>query len=94
MASNKFSSLEKVQFIAKEFLPKIQIIQVDFSDPIPDQEIPSDISAAYYLIHSMSSSTKFDELEERCAANFKQALEQTQAEQVIYLSGISNDKNL
>jgi uncharacterized protein YbjT (DUF2867 family) len=42
----------------------------------------------------MSSSTKFDELEERCAANFKQALEQTQAEQVIYLSGISNDKNL
>lgn len=80
--------------VAKEFLPKIQIIQVDFSEPLADQVIPKDISAAYYLIHSMSSSTKFDELEERCAANFKQALEQTQAEQVIYLSGISNDKNL
>ncbi|MDH5414331.1 MAG: SDR family oxidoreductase, partial [Flavobacteriaceae bacterium] len=57
--------------------------------------IPNNIDLAYYLIHSMSSSsTKFESLEEQCAINFKKALERTQAKQVIYLSGIVNDDQL
>jgi len=47
------------------------------------------------LIHSMSNSAKeFHELEERCAHNFKNALEKTAVKQVIYLSGITNDTKL
>jgi uncharacterized protein YbjT (DUF2867 family) len=85
--ANRFS-------VPEEFLKQIEIIQTDFSNPIPLDIIPKDISAAYYLIHSMSASIKFDVLEAKCAEHFKQALEQTQAEQVIYLSGISNEDNL
>ena len=85
--ANRFS-------VPEEFLKQIEIIQTDFSNPIPLDVIPKDISAAYYLIHSMSASIKFDVLEAKCAEHFKQALEQTQAEQVIYLSGISNEDNL
>ena len=80
--------------VSEEVAKRIHIIQVDFSKPIPDGLIPEDISAAYYLIHSMSASTNFDELEALCGQYFKKAVEQTQAEQVIYLSGISNEDNL
>lgn len=55
---------------------------------------PSDIDAAYYLVHSMSASGGFSSLEERSANNFVRAIQATNAKQVIYLSGIINDKEL
>jgi hypothetical protein len=48
-----------------------------------------------YLIHSMSSSSgNYDELESLSATNFVQQINQTDAKQVIYLTGIVNDKSL
>jgi hypothetical protein len=50
---------------------------------------------AYYLIHSMSTqSGDFGSMEEECATNFLNRIEQTNAKQVIYLSGISNAEEL
>jgi len=74
---------------------KISLIEVDFLKKQTLKSIPKDIDAAYYLIHSMSSSsTDFEKLEEQCASNFKMSLEKTAVKQVIYLSGIVNDINL
>ncbi|QCX38766.1 SDR family oxidoreductase [Aureibaculum algae] len=74
---------------------KITLIEVDFLKEDTLKVIPKDIDAAYYLIHSMSSSsTDFEKLEEQCAFNFKKYIENTNAKQVIYLSGIVNDSNL
>jgi uncharacterized protein YbjT (DUF2867 family) len=57
--------------------------------------IPEDIDAAYYLVHSMSASTKdFEELEKTSAINFRERINKTQARQVIYLSGIVNEEKL
>ncbi|NNL78882.1 MAG: SDR family oxidoreductase [Flavobacteriaceae bacterium] len=73
----------------------ISIVEVDFLNDKTISKIPSDIDVAYYLIHSMSaSSNDFKSMEERCALNFKAAMEQTSVKQVIYLSGITNDENL
>lgn len=73
----------------------IDVIETDFLKPETLEHIPKDIDAAYYLIHSMSNSSKdFESLEERCAINFKNAIQQTQAKQVIYLSGITNEDEL
>ena len=72
----------------------IEIIEVDFLDDSTLGRIPNDIQAAYYLIHSMSSSLDYTELERRSALNFVKAIDQTKAEQVIYLSGIVNEKKL
>ncbi|GAA0873487.1 SDR family oxidoreductase [Gangjinia marincola] len=74
---------------------QIEIIEVDFlKDPIPGQ-IPADIDAAYYLIHSMSSSTSdFDEKEALAANNFNAYMAETSVKQVIYLSGIVNEEHL
>jgi len=73
----------------------IDVVEADFLKPETLLNIPKDIDVAFYLIHSMSnSSTDFESLEERCAINFKTQIEKTQAKQVIYLSGITNEDNL
>ena len=73
----------------------IDVIETDFLKPETLHNIPEDIDVAFYLIHSMSNSSKdFESLEERCAVNFKAQLEKTKVKQVIYLSGITNEDNL
>lgn len=73
----------------------IDLIEADFLKPETLKNIPKDIDVAYYLIHSMSNSSKdFESLEEKCARNFKAVLEETRVKQVIYLSGITNEKEL
>ncbi|MFS8083178.1 MAG: SDR family oxidoreductase [Ginsengibacter sp.] len=73
----------------------IKIIEADFLKKESLKAIPNDIDVAYYLIHSMSTqSGDFQNMEEKCAINFKERIEQTNAKQVIYLSGISNAADL
>lgn len=81
--------------INENLLKKVEIIEVDFLKE-PDLDlIPKNIDAAYYLIHSMTtSSEKFDRLESNAAENFKKYIEATKTKQVIYLSGITNQAKL
>lgn len=73
----------------------IEFIEADFLKAESLNTIPQNIDIAYYLIHSMSNSAKeFHVLEEKCAFNFRRALEKTEVKQVIYLSGITNDTKL
>lgn len=81
--------------IDQETRDRIDIVEVDFlEDPKPGI-IPPDIDIAYYLIHSMSSSTSdFDEKEAASARNFITHLKNTEVKQVVYLSGIVNEEKL
>ncbi|NJN41880.1 MAG: SDR family oxidoreductase [Flammeovirgaceae bacterium] len=73
----------------------LKVIEVDFLNKTSLSNIPHDIDAAYYLIHSMSSSVDdFDVLEKETAQNFKDYLQTTKVKQVIYLSGIINTSKL
>ncbi len=73
----------------------ITVIEVDFLNPETLKAIPESIDVAYYLIHSMSTlSGDFENMEEQCAQNFKERLDQTQVKQVVYLSGIVNEAEL
>jgi uncharacterized protein YbjT (DUF2867 family) len=73
----------------------LNVIEVNFLEKESLKSIPSDIDTAYYLIHSMSASTKdFTALEKLSATNFRERINHTQARQVIYLSGIVNDEKL
>ncbi|WP_394970319.1 SDR family oxidoreductase [uncultured Croceitalea sp.] len=81
--------------VDKETLAKIEVLEIDFLQHAVEGKIPKDIDVAYFLIHSMTSSTKdFDEMEATTAKNFNAYLKNTNIKQVIYLSGIVNDKNL
>lgn len=75
-------------------IKNIQLIEVDFLDAKSVENIPDDIDAAYYLIHSMSAADNYDELEKISANYFKEKINRTNAQQIIYLSGIVNDKSL
>jgi uncharacterized protein YbjT (DUF2867 family) len=78
-----------------EYSSKIEVIEVDFLKEATLSAIPTDIDAAYYLIHSMSGSdSNYDELEKRSAENFVNRINQTKLIQVVYLSGIVNDTSL
>ena len=80
--------------IDEETKAQVEIVEVDFLEDKP-VDIPNDIDVAYYLIHSMSSSTKnFDELEAKAAKRFVELINQTEVKQVIYLSGIVNEQEL
>ena len=75
--------------------PSISVIEVDFLKPETLRAIPVDIDAAYYLIHSMSTSIgDFEKMEEASAINFRDYIQQSKASQVIFLSGIINEENL
>lgn len=86
----------KVRFDSEKYSSEhLSVIEVDFLKPDTLKYIPSDIDAAYYLIHSMSASKgDFGKMEEISAINFRDCIQKTSARQVIYLSGITNQEIL
>jgi uncharacterized protein YbjT (DUF2867 family) len=82
-------------YCPQEFEKDITVIEVDFLKKKTLSAIPDHIDAAYYLMHSMSSSAdNFDELESTSARNFVNRINLTSTQQVIYLSGIVNEDSL
>ena len=85
---------------AKRFNPsvvvkdKITVLELDLLEKESLQKIPNDIDGAFYLVHSMSSSKEYKSLEEKCAVNFREAMNATKVQQVVYLSGIVNETDL
>lgn len=87
---------DKNRFNGKNYsTPNLSVIEADFLKKDSLEDIPNDIDIAYYLIHSMSTQRgDFENMEELCAENFKNRIEQTKTKQVIYLSGIDNAEEL
>ncbi len=76
-------------------LAKITIWELDFLEEPILKNLPEKFDVAFYLIHSMTSSTdKFDELETKAATNFNSYLNEIGVKQVVYLSGIVNQDSL
>ena len=79
--------------LESDFGNRVKIITGDLLKPL--EEIPKDIQAAYYLVHSMSAEENgFADLELHSAQNFVNALKATDCGQLIYLTGIVNDDGL
>ncbi len=72
----------------------ISTIEVDFRFKDQLEAIPEDIDAAYYLMHSMSTTSEYEEVERTTALHFRERVAETAAKQVIYLGGISNEEVL
>jgi len=81
--------------VDKETKERIDIIEMDLLDEVKPNLIPKDIDVAYYLVHSMTSSTSdFSDKEQITANHFNTYMKETQVKQVIFLSGIVNEDNL
>jgi uncharacterized protein YbjT (DUF2867 family) len=78
-----------------QYTKQVSGVEVDFLKPDTLFAIPTDIDVAYYLIHSMSSSSgDFTDLEQQAAHQFVDCINKTQARQIIFLSGIVNKEHL
>ncbi len=79
----------------EDFLKNVTIVEADLNDRKTMIGLPMVIDAVYYLVHSMKTSyPNFGKLEEDPAGNFINYINQTEAKQIIYLSGIINDPDL
>jgi len=76
------------------FKDQISVVENDFNEDSTLENIPQDIDIAFYLIHSMSSNADFSKAEKISARNFAKSVEKTNCKQVIYLTGIVNEKDL
>ncbi|AUP77224.1 SDR family oxidoreductase [Flavivirga eckloniae] len=81
-------------YLENAFQGKLEVIEIDLTKRESLDNIPRDIDFAYYLVHSMSASKNYSVLEKESAINFREALGKTNANQVIYLSGIVNSQTL
>ncbi len=72
----------------------VSVVQVDLLNVDSLINIPKDINGAFYLVHSMSSSSEYQFLEQESARNFRDAMDATRVNHVVYLSGIVNETTL
>lgn len=74
---------------------KLNILEIDFLKLSDKNIFTGNCDIAFYLIHSMNAGIdNFGNLEERAAENFIRFIQPASPKQIIYLSGISNNKNL
>ncbi len=66
----------------------------DLRNPETAKQIPKEIDAAYYLVHSMSEIVSdLGETEQDVVEHFIKSVTPTQIKQIIYLGGIINDES-
>jgi uncharacterized protein YbjT (DUF2867 family) len=69
----------------------IWVHRADLLAPLDGAALPDRVDAAYYLVHSLSTSGDFAALEARAARHFASYLAGTGARQLIYLGGLGDD---
>mgnify|MGYP001578998370 FL=1 len=70
---------------------QVEIVEADLSQPDEVSRALTGAGAAYYLLHSMSSSDDFAQVESSMAAQFSHAAEDEGLRQIIYLGGLGHD---
>ncbi len=72
----------------------VDIAVGDALDPESVKAALSGVDIAFYLLHSINSSTNFWEVEKNMATNFAQAANEVSLPQIVYLGGIANDQKV
>tara|TARA_R110002049_G_scaffold300047_1_gene490608 strand:+ start:1060 stop:2508 length:1449 start_codon:yes stop_codon:yes gene_type:complete len=81
--------------VSEQVADKVTKVKADFLEEESLNNLPTDFDVAYYLIHSLSSTSgDFSKMESTAAANFSKYITKTSAQQIVYLGGISNDSEL
>jgi uncharacterized protein YbjT (DUF2867 family) len=71
---------------------RLRLVEADFLDAATMRNLPREIDAAYYLIHSMGSGGDFPRKEKMCAGNFSNAAKAQGWKRIIYLGGLAADE--
>lgn len=81
------------QQIRRRMGERLHVLECDFSKTISSELVSQithqgDFDAAYYLLHSMSVTSAYAELEKSCAVHFTELLDQLNCLQIVYLGAL------
>jgi len=81
--------------LSEEEAQKVKVYEADFLNPESLEKLPQEIDVAFYLMHALSNNAgQISTMEKHIAQNFVNYIDSTEAKQIIYLGGISNDDQL
>lgn len=78
------------RLIRRIWYPRVEVVRGDVTRPETLPDAMQGVSAAYYLIHSMSSGQGYDRVDLQSARNFAQAALRAGIEHIIYLGGLAD----
>lgn len=73
---------------------RASVIEGDALDPNALDRALTGVDTAFYLLHSISTGAKFDDLEASMARTFAEAAARNGVKRIVYLGGIANDERL
>ena len=77
-----------------QWASRAQVIEGDALDPKALDLALAGVDTAFYLLHSISTGAKFDDLEASMARTFAEAAARNGVQRIVYLGGIANDEHL
>jgi uncharacterized protein YbjT (DUF2867 family) len=82
-------SPEKLTKFAWGKADRLTVVQGELEDPVATRRALQDIDVAYYLVHSMASAKgEYAKQDRKLARSFKDAVEQSSCQRVVYLGGL------
>ena len=85
---------DKNKISGQAWIDRVEIAQGNANDFAAVKAALTGIHTAFYLLHSINLGSNFDEIEAAMARNFATAAEEAGVNQIIYLGGIANDKQI
>jgi len=76
------------------WITRVDVVEGDALDDRSLDAALSGVGVAFYLLHSISTGAKFDDLEAAMARKFAEAAARANVGRIVYLGGIANDQNL
>ncbi len=70
----------------------VEVVAGDVEEPGSLGPALEGVTAAYYLVHSMSAGSGFDERDRAAAATFRDAAAEAGVQQLVYLGGLGDDE--
>jgi uncharacterized protein YbjT (DUF2867 family) len=76
------------EFLQPRVAPATEVVQGDCLDQSSLPPAMAEVHTAYYLVHSMGSSGKFEEQDRQAARNFAASARQAGVRRIVYLGGL------
>jgi len=79
------------EFLQQRVAPGTEVVKGDCFDQASLPPAMAGVHTAYYLVHSMGSSGKFEEEDRQAASNFAASARQAGVRRIIYLGGLGTE---
>ncbi len=79
------------EFLRPRVAPNTEVVQGDCLDSDSLGPVMAGVGTAFYLVHSMGSSGRFEEEDRKAAFNFAKCSQKAGINRIIYLGGLGNE---